>query len=169
MGICCYNVLLFHKVGSLELNWFLFSWGITGCIFLSIEPVSAFSLANNSGHSNENPIWWRWHGNTKSHAILPFGDVWCVPTSQIDFSLWFNRYLIFKSVAVTWHGWRGTRMVAPKMAAGQYALFMQLIYISLILLLNTETWFSWECNSGITTGFSNSSLDWIKHTVKPLI
>ena len=22
-----------------------------------------------------HPIWWRWHGNTKSHAILPFGDV----------------------------------------------------------------------------------------------
>ena len=42
---------------------------------LRIEPVSAFSLANNPGHSNENPIWWRWHGNTKSHAILPFGDV----------------------------------------------------------------------------------------------
>ena len=41
----------------------------TVCIFLGIycmcsvgfiiEPVSAFSLANNLGHYNENPIWWR--------------------------------------------------------------------------------------------------------------
>ena len=40
-----------------------------------IEPVSAFSPANNPGRANENPIWWRWHGNTKSHAILPSADV----------------------------------------------------------------------------------------------
>ena len=40
-----------------------------------IEPVSAFSPANNPGRANENPIWWRWHGNTKSHAILPSVDV----------------------------------------------------------------------------------------------
>ena len=37
---------------------------------VTLEPVSAFSLANNPGHSNENPIWWRWHGNTKIHAIF---------------------------------------------------------------------------------------------------
>ena len=42
---------------------------------LTIEPVSAFSQANNPGRANENPIWWRWHGNTKSHAILPSADV----------------------------------------------------------------------------------------------
>ena len=41
----------------------------------SIEPVSAFSPANNPGRANENPIWWRWHGDTESHAILPSTDV----------------------------------------------------------------------------------------------
>ena len=40
-----------------------------------IEPVSAFSPANNPGRANENPIWWRWHGNKESHAILPSTDV----------------------------------------------------------------------------------------------
>ena len=45
------------------------------CIAIFIEPVSAFSPANNPGRANENPIWWRWHGNTKSHAILPSADV----------------------------------------------------------------------------------------------
>ena len=44
-------------------------------LYSSIEPVSAFSPANNPGRANENPIWWRWHGNTKTHAILPSADV----------------------------------------------------------------------------------------------
>ena len=48
---------------------------INQLLITGIEPVSAFSPANNPGRANENPIWWRWHGNTKSHAILPSADV----------------------------------------------------------------------------------------------
>ena len=35
-----------------------------------IETASAFSSASKPGRSNENPIWWQWHGNTKRLSNL---------------------------------------------------------------------------------------------------
>ena len=56
----------------------------------TIETVSAFRPASNPGRSNENPIWWWWHGNTKSLSDLQWCDVKCMLTSQLGFSVWFN-------------------------------------------------------------------------------
>ena len=66
------DMLIYESLGLNELihgDRKMFTFGD------DIEPVSAFSPANNPGRANENPIWWRWHGNTKSHAILPSADV----------------------------------------------------------------------------------------------
>ena len=35
-----------------------------------IQTVSAFHLASNPRRSIENPIWWRWHGNTRSLSFF---------------------------------------------------------------------------------------------------
>ena len=34
------------------------------------ETVSAFNPTNNPGRSNENPIWWRWQGNTQKNVLI---------------------------------------------------------------------------------------------------
>ena len=50
-------------------------WSATGHIQGGIETVSVGGRSARPARSGVHPIWWRWHGNTKSHAILPFGDV----------------------------------------------------------------------------------------------
>ena len=70
-----------------------------------IESVSAFIPANNPGRSNQNSIWWRWHGNTKGRVILLRFDFKCLLASQFHFLVWFNRSYWWESTSmnIVWY------------------------------------------------------------------
>ena len=55
-----------------------------------IETVSAGGHSARPAKLGVHPIWWWWHGNTKSLSNVQSSDVSCILTSQLAFSLWFN-------------------------------------------------------------------------------
>ena len=58
-----------------HLNYFLFVTFGQPEYQPPIVTVSAGDRSARPAKLGVHPIWWRWHGNTRSHAILPFGDV----------------------------------------------------------------------------------------------
>ena len=65
----------YHKTPLMvSQHWFRMapSRYLSQCWSSSIETVSAGGRSARPARLGVHPIWWRWHGNTKSHAILPF-------------------------------------------------------------------------------------------------
>ena len=69
--ICALTFIVYQQQQIIKKR---FGWHVLARSLI-IETISAFRPASNPGRSNENPIWWRWHGNTKSLSNLQCCDV----------------------------------------------------------------------------------------------